>query len=60
MGRCPICGKKARPRKENEAAPFCSPRCKLVDLGKWLNEDYRVAAPESPDEERETREENKN
>lgn len=22
--------------------PFCSQRCKLVDLGKWLNEEYRV------------------
>jgi len=25
--------------------PFCTKRCKLVDLGRWLKEDYRVAKP---------------
>jgi endogenous inhibitor of DNA gyrase (YacG/DUF329 family) len=25
-----------------KSKPFCSERCRLVDLGKWLNEDYRV------------------
>lgn len=30
------------PRAGNPAFPFCSPRCKLVDLGRWLGEDYRV------------------
>ncbi len=39
---CPICGAKAKPRTENKTAPFCSARCKAVDLGKWLDEDYRV------------------
>jgi endogenous inhibitor of DNA gyrase (YacG/DUF329 family) len=24
--------------------PFCSDRCRLIDLGRWLNEDYRLAA----------------
>jgi endogenous inhibitor of DNA gyrase (YacG/DUF329 family) len=49
--RCPICDKEARPKKENAAFPFCSPRCKTVDLGKWLNEDYRIPAEDSVDEE---------
>jgi len=40
--RCPICRRPAAPRSENPAFPFCSPRCKLVDLGKWLGEEYRV------------------
>ncbi len=26
----------------NPYRPFCSERCRLVDLGKWLNEDYRI------------------
>jgi hypothetical protein len=39
---CPICKKAAAPRKTNVAFPFCSPRCKTVDLGKWLSEEYRV------------------
>jgi len=41
---CPICKKEARPRAENSAFPFCSPRCKLVDLGQWFDEAYRVPA----------------
>ena len=41
-GACPICKKPVPPRAENRAFPFCSDRCKLVDLGKWLGEEYRV------------------
>jgi endogenous inhibitor of DNA gyrase (YacG/DUF329 family) len=25
--------------------PFCSERCRLIDLGKWFNEDYRISTP---------------
>jgi len=55
MAGCPICGKDARPRTENRFAPFCCERCKQVDLGKWLNEEYRVPTHESaePDEDHE-------
>jgi uncharacterized protein len=42
MSPCPICARLAAPRAQNSAFPFCSPRCKLVDLGKWLDEKYRV------------------
>ena len=45
---CPICGKAAAPRASNIAAPFCSPRCKQVDLGKWLTEGYRIQTDEEP------------
>ena len=53
MSACPICGKPARPRASNPAAPVCSPRCKTVDLGKWLDEAYRMPVADSdsiPDE----------
>jgi endogenous inhibitor of DNA gyrase (YacG/DUF329 family) len=40
---CPICKKEVAPRSKNAAFPFCSARCKQVDLGKWLSEEYRVA-----------------
>jgi hypothetical protein len=40
--RCPICRNLVAPRSANSAFPFCSDRCRLVDLGKWLGEDYRV------------------
>ncbi|MBL8955454.1 MAG: DNA gyrase inhibitor YacG [Myxococcaceae bacterium] len=41
--QCPICQRVAAPRPENPAFPFCSRRCRMVDLGKWLGEEYRVA-----------------
>jgi uncharacterized protein len=50
MALCPICNKPAAPRAENPSFPFCSARCKTVDLGKWLNEDYRVPVEEESDE----------
>lgn len=30
--------------------PFCSKRCQLVDLGRWLGEEYKVAAPVADDD----------
>ncbi|HVK72382.1 MAG TPA: DNA gyrase inhibitor YacG [Kofleriaceae bacterium] len=44
---CPICGKPAVPgavvnAKGGDAFPFCSFRCQLIDLGRWLGEEYRV------------------
>ncbi|MBV8762504.1 MAG: DNA gyrase inhibitor YacG [Deltaproteobacteria bacterium] len=44
--RCPTC--RAVSHKDgNKLFPFCSERCHLVDLGRWLNEDYRI--PDQPD-----------
>ena len=45
---CPICG------KENDyfaepLGPFCSARCKMIDLGRWFGEEYRVSEPLRPD-----------
>jgi uncharacterized protein len=48
---CPICQKPAAPRAENPSFPFCSRRCRAVDLGRWLGEEYRM--PERQGEERE-------
>jgi hypothetical protein len=39
---CPTCGKEHVWDTGNRFRPFCSERCKLVDLGKWANEEYRV------------------
>jgi endogenous inhibitor of DNA gyrase (YacG/DUF329 family) len=47
---CPICKKPAKPRTENQAFPFCSARCKQVELGKWLNEEYRLPVEEEDDD----------
>lgn len=40
--RCPQCGQPAKATKDNPARPFCSRRCKLIDLGKWFEEDNRI------------------
>jgi len=47
---CPICKKPAKPRSENRAFPFCSSRCKQVELGKWLNEEYAVPVEEDDED----------
>lgn len=41
---CPTCQQKG-PWLDKPFAPFCSERCKMVDLGKWLGEEYRIASP---------------
>lgn len=45
-GRCPTC-RGASSKQGNKVFPFCCERCQLVDLGRWLNEEYRV--PDEPD-----------
>ena len=48
---CAICGKPVAPRLENRSYPFCSDRCRLVDLSKWLGEEYRIPGPRAGDGE---------
>ena len=45
---CPRCGKRIAFSPKNEWRPFCSERCKMIDLGKWAAEDYRVPVEEDP------------
>ncbi|HLX22076.1 MAG TPA: DNA gyrase inhibitor YacG [Usitatibacter sp.] len=40
---CPGCGKPASLADSNRWRPFCCERCRLVDLGGWASESYRVA-----------------
>ncbi|MEQ3638595.1 MAG: DNA gyrase inhibitor YacG [Alteromonas sp.] len=35
--KCPTCGKSVRWEKESKFRPFCSDRCKLIDLGEWAS-----------------------
>jgi hypothetical protein len=51
--RCPICGKLFEP-DETSPMPFCSERCRRVDLVRWFDQRYGVPAdpkeePEEPD-----------
>jgi endogenous inhibitor of DNA gyrase (YacG/DUF329 family) len=45
MISCPLC-KKETAWEDNPFRPFCSERCRLIDLGKWAAEEYRVAGEE--------------
>jgi hypothetical protein len=50
--RCPICHKDV-PWAGNPFRPFCSERCKLIDLDHWLSGRYRISTPvESQDKDR--------
>ena len=46
---CPTCGQPVEWTVENAFRPFCSKRCKLIDLGEWASEGYSVPAEERPD-----------
>lgn len=41
-GRCAECRHELPAREENKNFPFCSTRCREVDLGRWLNEEYTL------------------
>jgi uncharacterized protein len=41
-GNCPQCSNPRIGGEKNPAFPFCSHRCKMVDLGRWLNGEYRI------------------
>ncbi len=46
--RCPQCGKATDLTPDNPFRPFCSERCKLIDLGAWAAESYRVPTNQDP------------
>jgi endogenous inhibitor of DNA gyrase (YacG/DUF329 family) len=48
--KCPTCGKPFDP-DESTAMPFCSERCRLVDLGRWLNEERGLPVASEDGEE---------
>lgn len=45
---CPTCGKPALFVPENRWRPFCSERCKLIDIGAWASDQYRVEGQDAP------------
>lgn len=53
---CPVCKVKTT-WEENPWRPFCSERCKLVDLGRWASEEYRIPVKDGDEGEGGTKEE---
>ncbi|MDQ3057995.1 MAG: DNA gyrase inhibitor YacG [Pseudomonadota bacterium] len=48
---CPACAGPSVYAPSNPFRPFCSARCKNIDLGAWANEDFRLPADIPPDDE---------
>jgi uncharacterized protein len=46
--RCPICRQKFDPEK-SQSLPFCTPRCKQIDLARWLDERYMLPSEREQD-----------
>ncbi|MDA7796485.1 DNA gyrase inhibitor YacG [Gammaproteobacteria bacterium] len=42
---CPQCKEQASLSQSNKFRPFCSERCKLIDLGTWANEEKLISRP---------------
>lgn len=47
---CPQCGKSVLWDTTNKFRPFCSERCRVIDLGAWASENYRIPVRENKDE----------
>ena len=54
--KCPHCRKETVLGPENPFRPFCSERCKMIDLGTWASEGYRVPGERAPQEDEEAEE----
>jgi endogenous inhibitor of DNA gyrase (YacG/DUF329 family) len=50
-GRCPICSKRfeIQALADLPTFPFCSDRCRLIDLGRWIGGAYAIPSSELPD-----------
>jgi endogenous inhibitor of DNA gyrase (YacG/DUF329 family) len=46
--RCPLCRKEMEVPDDFQFRPFCSKRCKMIDLGNWFDEAYKVSRPLRP------------
>ena len=47
---CPRCGKSVTWDTANRYRPFCSERCRVIDLGAWASENYRIPVRENKDD----------
>ena len=50
MVNCPQCGRTVAWDPANPYRPFCSERCKMIDLGAWASESYRVPVTENKED----------
>ena len=48
---CPSCGKTVEWTPEQASRPFCSERCRLIDLGEWASNTRRIPLEETPQDD---------
>jgi endogenous inhibitor of DNA gyrase (YacG/DUF329 family) len=48
---CPTCGRSVTWTASERWRPFCSERCKLIDLGEWLDEKHRIPGEPVPEQD---------
>jgi hypothetical protein len=48
---CPTCGAKVEWNEKNKFRPFCSERCKQIDLGAWAEEKYVISSSNPSEKE---------
>lgn len=48
--RCPTCDIQVQLDAQSKNAPFCSERCRLLDLGRWLSEEHALPCDDGEDE----------
>lgn len=51
MVLCPNCGKPVTWSPQSRYRPFCSERCKLIDLGQWAEERFRIPVEDAADDD---------
>jgi endogenous inhibitor of DNA gyrase (YacG/DUF329 family) len=49
--KCPYCGGETTIDASNRFRPFCSERCKMIDLSHWISGTYRIPEKENADED---------
>lgn len=49
--KCPECGRLTLYTPENPYRPFCSERCRLIDLGEWASESYKIPVSHSENDD---------
>ncbi len=50
MQQCAVCKSSLAEAGSSRQGPFCSPRCRTIDLGKWLGGEYVVSRPLAPED----------
>ena len=55
--KCPIC-KNMTTWEENPNRPFCSERCRLIDLGAWASDEYKIPGKKEEEEDEKTETQN--